>query len=63
MNSLHDPSNQTVAVIGAGFYGSMTALHLAQYDIFGRVVLTDVLDGRAEGLALDINQSRAIEGF
>jgi malate dehydrogenase len=27
------------------------------------LVLTDILDGKAEGLALDMNQSRAIEGF
>lgn len=60
---MQDPARKTAAVVGAGFYGSMTALHLAQYDIFDRVVLTDVLEGRAEGLALDINQSRAIEGF
>ena len=26
----------TVAVIGAGFYGSTTALRLAEYDIFER---------------------------
>jgi malate dehydrogenase len=52
-----------VTVVGAGFYGSTTALRLAEYDIFGEVVLTDVLDGRAEGLALDMNQSRPIEGF
>jgi malate dehydrogenase len=52
-----------VAVIGAGFYGSTTALRLAEYDIFETVVLTDVLDGKAEGLALDMNQSRWIEGF
>jgi len=52
-----------VSVIGAGFYGSTTALRLAEYDIFETVVLTDVLDGKAEGLALDMNQSRWIEGF
>ncbi|MFM8514848.1 MAG: malate dehydrogenase [Actinomycetota bacterium] len=52
-----------VAVIGAGFYGSTTALRLAEYDIFETVVLTDVLEGKPEGLALDINQSRWIEGF
>ena len=52
-----------VAVIGAGFYGSTTALRLAEYDIFETVVLTDVVDGKAEGLALDMNQSRWIEGF
>ena len=52
-----------VTVIGAGFYGSTTALRLAEYDIFDTVVLTDVVDGKAEGLALDLNQSRWIEGF
>ncbi len=52
-----------ISVIGAGFYGSTTALRLAEYDIFETVVLTDVVDGKAEGLALDMNQSRWIEGF
>jgi malate dehydrogenase len=52
-----------VTVVGAGFYGSTTALRLAEYDVFDTVVLTDVVDGKAEGLALDLNQSRAIEGF
>lgn len=50
-------------VIGAGFYGSTTALRMAEYDIFETVVLTDIVEGKAEGLALDINQSRPIEGF
>ena len=52
-----------VSVIGAGFYGSTTALRLAEYDIFEKVVLTDIVEGKAEGLALDMNQSRGIEGF
>jgi malate dehydrogenase len=52
-----------VSVIGAGFYGSTTALRLAEYDILETVVLTDILEGKPEGLALDINQSRSIEGF
>jgi malate dehydrogenase len=52
-----------VAVIGAGFYGSTTAQRLAEYDIFDEVVLTDIVDGKPEGLALDMNQSRPIEGF
>jgi malate dehydrogenase len=50
-------------VVGAGFYGSTTAQRLAEYDIFDKVVLTDIRDGWAEGLALDLNQSRPIEGF
>jgi malate dehydrogenase len=52
-----------VAVVGAGFYGSTTAQRLAEYDIFDEVVLTDIIEGRPEGLALDMNQSRPIEGF
>src|SRR5499433_1547571 len=52
-----------VAVIGAGFYGSTTAQRLAEYDVFDEVVLTDIVEGKPEGLALDMNQSRAIEGF
>ncbi len=53
----------TVTVVGAGFYGSTTAQRLAEYDIFDKVVLTDIRDGWAEGLALDLNQSRPNEGF
>ena len=30
-----------VTVVGAGFYGSTTALRLAEYNIFDEVVLTD----------------------
>ena len=52
-----------VTVVGAGFYGSTTALRLAEYDIFETVVITDIVEGKPEGLALDINQSRSIEGF
>ncbi len=52
-----------VTVIGAGFYGSTTAMRLAEYDIFDEVVLTDIVEGKAEGLALDMNQSRPVEGF
>jgi len=52
-----------VSVIGSGFYGTTTAQRLAEYDIFETVVLTDILDGKPQGVALDINQSRSIEGF
>jgi len=52
-----------VSVIGAGFYGSTTAMRLAEYNIFDTVVLTDIVEGKPEGLALDMNQSRSIEGF
>jgi malate dehydrogenase len=52
-----------VTVVGAGFYGSTTAQRLAEYDIFETVVLTDIIEGKPEGLALDLNQSRPVEGF
>lgn len=52
-----------VTVVGAGFYGSTTAMRLAEYNIFAEVVLTDIVAGKAEGLALDMNQSRPVEGF
>ncbi len=52
-----------VTVVGAGFYGSTTAQRLAEYDVFETVVLTDIVDGKPEGLALDMNQSRPVEGF
>jgi malate dehydrogenase len=52
-----------VTVVGAGFYGSTTAQRLAEYDIFETVVLTDIIEGKPAGLALDINQSRPVEGF
>jgi malate dehydrogenase len=52
-----------VAVVGAGFYGSTTAQRLAEYDIFDEVVLTDIIEGKPEGLALDMSQSRPVEGF
>ena len=52
-----------VTVVGAGFYGSTTAQRLAEYDIFDEVVLIDIVQGKPEGLALDMNQSRPIEGF
>ena len=52
-----------VTVVGAGKYGSMTALRIAEYDLADEVVMTDIVDGLPQGLALDINQSRYVEKF
>ena len=54
---------EKVTVIGAGKYGSMTALRIAEYDIVKEVVMTDIVEGLPQGLALDINQSRFVEKF
>jgi malate dehydrogenase len=52
-----------VTIVGAGKYGSMTALRVAEYDIVNTVVMTDIVEGLPQGLALDMNQSRYVEGF
>jgi malate dehydrogenase len=52
-----------VSVVGAGFYGSTTAQRLAEYDLFDTVALVDIIEGKPQGIALDINQSRPVEGF
>jgi malate dehydrogenase len=41
----------------------MTALRIAEYDIVQEVVMTDIVEGLPQGLALDINQSRFVEQF
>lgn len=56
-------TGKKVTVVGAGFYGSTTAQRLAEYDLFSTVVLTDIIEDKPAGLALDLNQSRPIEGF
>src|SRR5947209_13193544 len=52
-----------VTVVGAGFYGSTLAQRIAQADYADEVVLTDIVEGRPQGLALDMMQSRPIEDF
>jgi malate dehydrogenase len=52
-----------VTVIGAGKYGSTTVQRIAEKDLADEVVMTDIIDGLPQGLALDMAQSRPIEGF
>jgi malate dehydrogenase len=52
-----------VTVVGAGFYGSTTAQRIAEAGWADEVVLTDIVEGKPQGLALDMMQSRSIEGF
>lgn len=53
----------TAAVVGAGHVGAMTALRLAESDLFARVALIDVVPGLAAGLALDMWHGAAMYGF
>ena len=52
-----------VTVVGAGKYGSTTAQRIAEAGVVDEVVLTDIVEGLPQGLALDMMQSRSIEGF
>ena len=52
-----------VTVVGAGKYGSTTAQRIAEWDIVDEVVLTDIVEGLPQGLALDMNQSRPVLGY
>ncbi len=52
-----------VTVVGAGFYGSTLAQRIAEGGYAEEVVLNDVIEGRPQGLALDLMQSRPIVGF
>jgi malate dehydrogenase len=52
-----------ITVVGAGNVGSNTARRIAERNLADEVVMTDIVEGLPQGLALDINQSAPIEGF
>jgi malate dehydrogenase len=52
-----------VTVVGAGKYGSTTVQRIAESGLADEVVMTDIVEGLPQGLALDMMQSRSIEGF
>ena len=52
-----------VTVVGAGKYGSTTAEKIARMDLVDQVVMTDILEGIPQGLALDMNQARPVEKY
>jgi len=52
-----------VSIAGAGFYGSTLAQRVAEGGYADRVVLTDIVEGKPQGLALDLMQSRSLAGF
>ncbi|RYE43377.1 MAG: malate dehydrogenase [Hyphomicrobiales bacterium] len=52
-----------VVVVGAGHVGMITAMKLAEANIIEEVVLVDIADGLAAGIALDLTHSTALLGF
>jgi malate dehydrogenase len=56
-------TGKKVTVVGAGNVGSNTARRIAEKDLADQVVMIDIVEGLPQGLALDINQSAAVEEF
>ncbi len=52
-----------ITVVGAGYVGSTCAQLSAQKNLAKEICLIDVLEGRPQGIALDLNQAAAVEGF
>jgi malate dehydrogenase len=52
-----------ITVVGAGYVGMTCAQLAAQKNLAREVCLIDVREGRAKGIALDLNQMAALEGF
>ncbi|HET9311044.1 MAG TPA: malate dehydrogenase [Actinomycetota bacterium] len=51
-----------VTVVGSGFVGQTTAMRILEKGL-GDVVLIDIIEGKPQGLALDLKQAAAIEGY
>ncbi len=60
---MHAIAPRKITVVGAGYVGSTCAHLAAQKNLAREVVLIDILEGRPQGIALDLNQSAAVEGF
>ncbi len=52
-----------ITVVGSGFVGQTTAMRVLQKGLADEVVLTDIVEGLPQGLALDLKESSAIERF
>jgi malate dehydrogenase len=52
-----------ITVVGAGHVGMITAQKCAEKELAREIVLIDVVEGRPQGIALDLNQSAAVEGW
>jgi malate dehydrogenase len=52
-----------ITIAGAGWHGSTLAARIAAQDYVDEVVMLDVVEGKPQGLALDMMHSRQIDGF
>lgn len=56
-------AQRKVTVVGAGFVGMTCAQMCAQQEVASEITLIDVVEGRPQGIALDLNQAAAIQGY
>ena len=52
-----------ISIAGAGWHGSTLAYRIAAGDYADEVVMVDIVEGKPQGLALDMMHGRAIDGF
>jgi malate dehydrogenase len=52
-----------ITIVGSGFVGQTTAMRVLQRGLADEVVLTDIVEGLPQGLALDLKESSPIERF
>jgi malate dehydrogenase len=51
-----------VTVVGSGFVGQTTAMRILEKGL-GQVCLIDIIEGKPQGLALDLREAASIEGY
>jgi malate dehydrogenase len=51
-----------ITVVGSGFVGQTAAMRLLEKEL-GDVVLIDIIEGKPQGLALDLKQAAPVEGY
>ena len=51
-----------VTVVGSGFVGQTSAMRILEKGL-GRVVLIDIIEGKPQGLALDLKEAAPVEGY
>ena len=51
-----------ITVVGSGFVGQTTAMRLVEKRL-GEVCLIDIIEGKPQGLALDLKEASPIEGY
>jgi malate dehydrogenase len=56
------PATRRVMVVGAGHVGMITAARLADANVFNEIILVDVVDGLAAGVALDLTHTAGLTG-